>query len=443
MIEPNPALLAATVLLTTLLAGMAIGAWAMRAAARRDAAGDGSVAPPIATGARATAGSVAGPDMVPLPNGCVHVFDRDLKLRSAEGEALRRFGLERGQAGHTLRQVFPRDAAQRLEPALRRALLGHGDRFEAMIGRIPVLVACGPLRDTSGEIHGLVLVCQDITEQRARLDALEASRRQCEARLADMAASHRDMETFASNTTRDLRDPLRLLAAYLAVIRQRHGRVLDQDGQSLLRKAEEGARRLDRSLRDMLEYANLDGAEAATRPVPLADAVGRALRDLIVPLQEAGGQVDIRDPLPAVRGAPDQIQRLFRAVLGNALHHRRPGCPPVVTIGCEEDGAFWRVSVSDNGPGVRPEERDLLFEPLRRRSATNPDDSGMALAIARRIVERHGGRIWVMPPPPPAAGKDAAAGTAAPGTTLCFTLPASHADTNTPGGLALRLGLGS
>lgn len=441
MFEPTPALLAATVLLTAVMAGMAIGAWAMRAAARRDAAGDGTVAPPIATGARAADGSAGEPGMAPLPNGCVHVFDRDLRLRNAEGEALRRFGLERGQAGHTLRQVFPRDAAQRLEPALRRALLGHDDRIEVMLGEVPALAACGPWRDEAGTVAGLILICQDITEQRARLEAVEAARRHAETRLADMAASHRDMETFAANTTRDLRDPLRLLAAYLAVIRQRHARVLDQDGLSLLRKAEEGARRLDRSLRDMLEYAHLDGAEAPSRPVPLADAVGRALRDLIVPLQEAGGQVDIRDPLPAVRGTPEQIQRLFRAVLGNALHHRRPGCPPVISIGCEEDGPFWRLSVTDNGPGVRPEERDLLFEPLRRRSATSPEDSGMALAIARRIVERHGGRIWVMlPPPPPVHG--AAAATASPGTTLCFTLPAAHADTSTPGGLALRLGLG-
>lgn len=442
MFEPTPALLAATVLLTALVAGMAIGAWAMRAAARRDAADDGTVAPPIATGARPADRGAAGPDLVPLPNGCVHVFDRDLKLRRAEGEALRRFGLERGQAGHTLRQVFPRDAAQRLEPALRRALLGHGDRFEVMLDRVPALAACGPSRTPTGEIDGIVLVCQDVTEQRARLDATEAARRQAEARLADMTATHRDLETFATNTTRDLRDPLRLLSAYLAVIRQRHARVLDQDGSALLRKAEEGARRLDRSLRDMLEYANLSGAEAPTRPVPLADAVGRALRDLIVPLQESGGQVDILDPLPTVRGTADQLQRLFRAVLGNALHHRRASCPPVITIGCEEDGAYWRLTITDNGPGVRPDERDVLFEPMRRRSDSSPEDSGMSLAIARRIVERHGGRIWLMPVPV-APHQRPAGQSGGPGTTLCFTLPAAAGEQGASGGLALRLGLGN
>lgn len=441
MIEPLPALLAITVLLTAFVAGMGIGAWAMRAAARRDAAGDGTVASAaIATGARAALDDAVRPVMS-LPNGSVHVFDRNLRIQSAEGEALPRFGLERGQAGLTVRQSFPRDAAQRLEPALRRALHGEQERLELTLGGVPVLAACGPLRgDGVPAKGGAVLVLQDLTEQRARVDAVEAARQQVEARLTEMAATHRDLETFATNATNDLRDPLRLLAAYLAVIRQRHARVLDRDGLALLRQAEDGARRVDRSLRDVLEYAGLNGAEPPRRPVSLADAVGRAMRDLIVPLQESGGQVDIRDPLPAVRAAPEQMQRLFRAVLGNALRHRRPGCPPVITIGCEEDGSFWRVTIHDNGPAIRPDERETLFEPLRRRSATSPEDSGMALAIARRIVELHGGRIWIAPRSLPS--HDAPLDPMSTGTTLCFTLPALPSDA-TGDGLGLRLGLGN
>ncbi len=448
MIEPQPALLAATVLLTALVAGMALGAWAMRAAARRDAEGDSTVTlgvRPVASPAgapRAAVGGHQGPVVVPIPNGCVHVFDRDLRIRMAEGEALARFGLERGQAGHPLRQGFPRDAAQRLEPALRRALLGRSERFEMTLGDIPVLAACGPEAgsEAGSEAPGVILVLQDISDQRTRQESLDAARRDAVSRMTEMAATHRDLETFATNATRDLRDPLRLLAAYLAVIRQRHARVLDQDGLALLRQAEEGARRTDRSLRDVLEYAALNGAEPPRRPVALAESVGRALRDLIVPLQESGGQVDIRDPLPTVRAAPDQMQRLFTAVLGNALRHRRAGRPPVVTIGCEEDGAFWRLSVQDNGPGVRADERAALFEPLRRRSASSPEDSGMGLAIARRIVEAHGGRIWVTPPTMPPTTP--ATPPAESGTTVCFTLPIDQTAGSPTGALALRLGLG-
>lgn len=440
MIEPQPALLAVTVLLTALVAGMALGAWAMRAAARRDAEGDSTVtagARPVASPAgapRAVVGGHQGPVVVPIPNGCVYVFDRDLRIRMAEGEALARFGLERGQAGHPLRQGFPRDAAQRLEPALRRALLGRSERFEMTLGTVPVLAACGP--EAGSETSGVILVLQDISDQRTRQESLDAARRDAVSRMTEMATTQRDLETFATNATRDLRDPLRLLAAYLAVIRQRHARVLDQDGLALLRQAEEGARRTDRSLRDVLEYAALNGAEPPRRPVALAESVGRALRDLIVPLQESGGQVDIRDPLPTVSAAPDQMQRLFTAVLGNALRHRRAGCPPVVTIGCEEDDTFWRLTVQDNGPGVRADERAALFEPLRRRSTSSAEDSGMGLAIARRIVEAHGGRIWVapgvMPAPPPAES----------GTTVCFTLPIDQTTASPTGALGLRLGLG-
>ncbi|MFA7430858.1 MAG: ATP-binding protein [Rhodospirillaceae bacterium] len=438
MIEPNTALVAASVLLTVLVMGMGIGALVMRAAARRDAEADGTVTPsasPASTPADVRASAVRL--MGSWPNGCVHVFSRDLRVQMAEGEGLTRFGLERGQAGQPLRQGFPRDAAQRLEPALRRALLGHRDRFEMTLAGVPVLAACGPLGEESGPAGSVILILQDISEQRARLDAMEAARRQAEARMTELAATDRDLETFASNATRDLRDPLRLLAAYLAVIRQRHARVLDQDGLALLRQAEEGARRMDRSLRDVLEYAALDGVEAPRRPVALAEAVGRALRDLIVPLQESGGQVDIRDPLPTVRGAPDQIQRLFRAVLGNALRHRRAGCTPIITIGCEEeDGTFWRLCIQDNGPGVPADERQALFEPLRRRSATSVEDSGMSLAIARRIVEAHGGRIWVMPTAVPAPPRNES------GTTLCFTLPIDPTAGDPPAALAVRLGLG-
>lgn len=446
MIEPQPVLLAVTVLLTAVVAGMALGAWAMRAAARRDAEGDGTVtlgvrpAPSpagmaVAGVASAAVGGQQGPAMVSVPNGCVFVFDRDLRIRVAEGEALARFGLERGQAGHPLRQGFPRDVAQRLEPALRRALLGRSERFEVTLGTVPVLAACGP--DTAQNAPGVVLVLQDISDQRAHQDSLDTARRDAISRMTEMAATNHDLETFATNATRDLRDPLRLLAAYLAVIRQRHARVLDQDGLALLRQAEEGARRTDRSLRDVLEYATLNGAETPRRPVALAESVGKALRDLIVPLQESGGQVDIRDPLPTISAAPDQMQRLFTAVLGNALRHRRAGCPPVVTIGCEEDGTFWRLSVQDNGPGVRADERQALFEPLRRRSTSSPEDSGMGLAIARRIVEAHGGRIWAPPPALPAP-KAAAEN----GTTVCFTLPIDQTAGSPTGALALRLGLG-
>ncbi|MEY7850386.1 ATP-binding protein [Natrarchaeobius sp. A-rgal3] len=238
--------------------------------------------------------------------------------------------------------------------------------------------------------------------------------------------SNERLEQFAYAVSHDLREPLRMVSQYLRLLEDRYGDELDAEADEFIEFAVDGAERMGAMIDGLLTYSRVESRGDPTEPVDLESVVDDALADLDVRIAETDADVSV-DSLPVVEGDGNQLRRLFQNLLDNAIQYSGDGAP-VVTIEAErndadrgsdvtasEDGEEWIVSVSDEGIGIAPADEDRVFDVFQRLHSTEEyPGTGIGLAVCRRIVERHGGEIWIEP------GPDG-------GTTFSFTLPAANA----------------
>jgi PAS domain S-box-containing protein len=232
----------------------------------------------------------------------------------------------------------------------------------------------------------------DISQRKVAETELELMQRNLER-------SNAELDQFAYVASHDLKEPLILLSAYARMLSERHGDVLDEEGRTFLGHVRDEAARMKSMIDDLLDYSRLQTrAEDASR-VELAAVLDTALRTLAPRIEEAGARVEVLGTLPVLQGSPAQFERLFRNLIGNAIKFRGEQ-PPVVTVAAEPADGEWVICVSDNGIGVDPSKAGRIFEVFQRlHSQEQYAGTGMGLAICKRIVERHGGRIWVDPVP--------------------------------------------
>ncbi|GAA0567884.1 sensor histidine kinase [Caenispirillum bisanense] len=245
-------------------------------------------------------------------------------------------------------------------------------------------------RDDDGRARRIIGVHADIT---ARKQAETALRQKTRA-LAD---SNRDLEQFAYIASHDLQEPLRMVSSYLTLLLRREGDRLTPQGLAYAHTAVNGAARMSRLIRDLLEYSRVGTRGGAFTAFPLTEAAAEALDNLRITASEAGADIVIADSLPAVTGDRGQIVRLLQNLLGNALKYRHPERPPQVRVEGQRlpDGRVC-LSVSDNGIGIDPQHFEQVFQIFRRlHAAAEYEGTGIGLAVCRRIVDRHGGRIWI------------------------------------------------
>ena len=305
------------------------------------------------------------------------------------------------------RRVHPDDAG-RVE-ALRgrkgeRFSLEH--RYLHKDGRVVWVLALGAaMRDEAGRVAGYVGTLTDITERR---EAEERLRRT----LSELERSNTELEQFAYIASHDLQEPLRKVASFAELLDRRFGRQLGPDGERFIRYIIDGASRMRQLIVDLLNYSRLGRGELDLKEVDVDRLVGSVLDTLEPRIVEAHGRVS-RGRLPALTADPGQLEQLFLNLLSNALKFSRAGAPPEISIEAQKEGPDWRFCVQDNGIGIEPELVAKLFVPFRRlHSREEYPGTGIGLAICRRVVERHGGRIWVEPAP-------------SGGSRFCFTLPVS------------------
>jgi PAS domain S-box-containing protein len=249
----------------------------------------------------------------------------------------------------------------------------------------------------------VVAAVRDITWRKWAEDELKS-------RLVKLQASNAELEQFAYVSSHDLQEPLRMVASYTQLLADRYGDKLDGDAKEFIGFAVDGAKRMQHLISDLLEFSRVRTRGEDFRPVALGDLVAGVCKDLEGAVAEAGAVITPED-LPTVQGDAAQLARLFQNLIGNAIKFRDDE-PPRIHIGAARDQGEWVVSVSDNGIGIAPEHRDRVFVIFQRlHSRSKFSGTGIGLAIAKRIVERHGGRIWVEPASPK-------------GSTFRFTLPA-------------------
>ncbi|WP_137288583.1 ATP-binding protein [Natronorubrum halophilum] len=243
----------------------------------------------------------------------------------------------------------------------------------------------------------MIGIARDITNRRKRERKLEASNER--------------LEQFAYAASHDLQEPLRMVSSYLQLIERRYADALDSDGEEFLEFAIDGADRMREMIEGLLEYSRVETQGEPFEPVDLDRVLEDVLETLRLQVEETDAEVTT-DELPRVEGDAGQLRQVLQNLLSNAITYSGDD-PPRIHVGAERRGNRWSVSVRDEGIGIDPEDQERVFEVFQRlHSRTEYRGTGIGLALCRRVVERHGGEIWVDAEP----GK---------GATFSFTLPAA------------------
>ncbi|MBS1850883.1 MAG: response regulator [Acidobacteria bacterium] len=227
---------------------------------------------------------------------------------------------------------------------------------------------------------------------------LRAERRRAQQDLAhkveELARSNHDLEQFAYVASHDLQEPLRMVANYTQLLAERYRGKLDEQADKYIHYAVDGATRMQTLIQDLLAFSRAGRQGMEVEPVDSAAAVAEAMSNLRAALEENHAEIVV-GPLPTISGNASQLRQVFQNLVGNALKFHG-SAPPRITIHAEDRGEEWLFSVCDNGIGIAPEYTDAIFAVFQRlHTRTEYPGNGIGLSICKKIVERHGGRIWV------------------------------------------------
>jgi signal transduction histidine kinase len=253
----------------------------------------------------------------------------------------------------------------------------------------------------------------DVNRMRERIASELIASRGAETDLRALAEelqrSNAELEQFAYVASHDLQEPLRKVASFCQLLQRRYAGQLDDKADLYIEYAVDGAKRMQQLINDLLAFSRVGRIVREQVLVPSAEALDQARANLSVPIEQEQARVE-SGPLPVVRAEAALLATVFQNLLGNALKFRGDD-PPRIRVAAERDGEFWEFSVTDNGIGVPPEYADrifVIFQRLHDRQAY--PGTGIGLALSRKIIEYHGGRMWLD------TGH-------APGARFCFTLP--------------------
>ncbi len=243
------------------------------------------------------------------------------------------------------------------------------------------------MRLQQGDRTHLLFTLEDITEQKRLAEEL---RLKAEA----LQRSNSDLERFAYSVSHDMRQPLRAVSGHLQLLARSMKDKLDDDERENMNFALEGARRMDSMIVSLLDYSRVGRKTEAKAWMPARDALEEALGFLGPMARESRAEISVAGEWPQVYASRDELTRLFQNLIGNALHYHEKDQSPRVEVESAVDGETWRVSVRDHGIGIDPSQIERLFQFFSRlQSRAKFDGTGMGLALCRRIVEHHGGRI--------------------------------------------------
>ena len=282
-----------------------------------------------------------------------------------------------------------------------------GDREEFNVHRedgsvFSVEVSCSNVSDKAGNIIGRMAFFVDVTERKQIKKKLKRT-------LADLKRSNTDLQQFAYVASHDLQEPLRMVASYTQLLEERYQDKLDTDAKEFIQFAVDGALRMQRLINDLLSYSLVGARQKPVKPTDCNSVLSQVIANLSVTIEQ-NNVIITNDDLPTVMADASQMQELFKNLVGNAIKFRSEHAPRV-HVSAKQNGNKWLFSVQDNGLGIDPQYNDKIFLIFQRlHSKEEYPGTGIGLAICKRIVERHGGKIWV----------DSNVGM---GSTFYFTLP--------------------
>jgi signal transduction histidine kinase len=323
--------------------------------------------------------------------------------------------------------------------AAAAVVLAAGAALVVLLRRMvvaPVTVLAGQVRQVAGgdyqrEIHvdavpELVLLAADVEAMRRKIATdlaqvqaagrlVEEANHRLQQQTAELMRSNRDLEQFAYVASHDLQEPLRKVASFCQLLKRRYAGQLDERADQYINFAVDGAQRMQRLINDLLAFSRIGRANTGFADVDLDRVMSDTVAGLDALRERTDAEITWSD-LPVVRGEEVLLATLLANLVGNSLKFRRPGVPPRVRVSAKQAGAEWEFTCQDNGIGIEPEFADKVFVIFQRLHGKEAyPGTGIGLAIAKRIVEYHGGHIWVDP-------------EYSDGAAVHFTLPAAMAD---------------
>ena len=315
------------------------------------------------------------------------------------GQSVESLVPERYRAGHgALRTSFFHAPSARAMGSGRDLFGKHKNGSE-----IPIEIGLNPIHSDQGD--AVLAAVIDITERKKAEERLRRTNQ-------ELSRANEALQQFAFAASHDLQEPLRMITSYSQLLLKGYPGPVEGDAAVCVKFISQGTTRMRELLADLLAYTqvNTDG-EVSDERVDLNLAAGKAVENLRTAIEESKAAVTI-DRLPAAHGQNAHFVQLFQNLVGNAIKYRTEQAP-VIHVSSEWQGGFWKISVSDNGIGIDPEYQGTVFRVFKRLHGKTIPGTGMGLAICQRVVERHGGRIWVESNP-------------GGGSTFHFTLPAAE-----------------
>ncbi|OIB58707.1 hypothetical protein BBD46_07720 [Natrialba sp. SSL1] len=328
--------------------------------------------------------------------GAVGLYNESFEYTVAGGELLADLGLSQDEiVGTTIYDRYPDDLVEQIEPYFQAVFDGESNTFEEQYHDRDLWAHTLPVRNSAGDIVAGMLMVQDITERKEYQREIEASNER--------------LEQFAYAASHDLQEPLRMIVSYLQLIERRYHDELDEDGREFIDFAVDGAQRMQEMINGLLNYSRVQTRGSAFESVDLETVLENARDDLQVKIDESGAEITA-DPLPRVTGDPGQLRQVFQNLLSNAITYSGEDSPRI-QISADTNDEECVISVRDEGIGIDVESQDRIFEVFQRlHNHEEHAGTGIGLALCQRIVERHGGEIWVESEP-------------GEGATFTFTVP--------------------
>ena len=268
-------------------------------------------------------------------------------------------------------------------------------------------------KDTHGKVVGVFAAARDITEKKITEAELEKYRLHLEdlvkQRTTELARSNKDLEQFAYVASHDLQEPLRAVSGFVSLLQHSLENALDEKTREYMDFTVDGVARMQSLINGLLEYSRLDTRGKPPEKTDSGKSLNEALLDLQASIKESGVKIT-SDNLPTVNIDPVQLKQLFQNLISNAIKFRGEK-PPKIHINADRKNSAWRFAVKDNGIGIEPEYYERIFMIFQRlHTRKKYPGTGIGLPLCKKIVERHGGNIWVESTP-------------GHGSTFYFTIP--------------------